>query len=92
MLRVQLEKWQQTPESLRALALQAQHPRTRERLFALYEITQGQSATEVAYQSNRNPQTVMDWVHRYNDNGPEALTYQHGGGRPPLCLMPSDRE
>jgi hypothetical protein len=29
----------------------------------------------------------MDWVHRYNTHGPEALTYQRSGGHPPLCLM-----
>jgi transposase len=87
MLKVQLEKWQQTAETLRELALHAQHPRTRERLLAIYEIAQGESATQVAYQSDRNPQTVMEWVHRYNANGPQALTYQHSGGHPPLCQM-----
>jgi len=90
MLKVQLEKWQQTPESVREVALQAQHPRTRERLLALYEIAQGQSATQVAHRSERNPQTVMEWVHRYNANGPDALTYQRSGGYPPLCLMRSN--
>ena len=87
MLQVQLEKWHQTAESLREAALKADHPRTRERLLALYEITQGQSATQVGLHSERNPQTVMDWVHRYNDRGPKALTYQRSGGHPPLCLM-----
>ena len=89
MLKVQLEKWQQTPETLRELALQAQHPRTRERLLALYEIARGQNATQIAYQSDRNPQTVMEWVHRYNTHGPEALIYRRSGGHPPLCLMRS---
>ncbi len=42
MLQVDFEKkWHQTPESLREEALKADHPRTRERLLALYEITQG---------------------------------------------------
>ena len=71
------------------MALQAQHPRTRERLLALYEIAQGESATQVAYRSERNPQTVMEWVHRYNAHGPEALTYRRSGGDLPLCLMKS---
>lgn len=92
MLKVQLEKWQQTPDDLRELALKAQHPRTRERLLALYEIAQGASATQVARRSNRNPQTGMEWVHRYNANGPEALRYEHSGGHPPLCLKLSSKE
>jgi hypothetical protein len=25
----------------------------------------------------------MGWLHAYNDHGPEALTYQRTGGRPP---------
>ncbi len=87
MLTVNTAAWQQTPEMLREYALQSDHPRTRERFMALYEITQGQSSTQVAHQSQRNPQTVMDWVHRYNANGPEALAYRHSGGHPPLCLM-----
>lgn len=89
MLKVQWETWQQTPETLRELALQAQHPRTRERLLALYEIAHGESATQVAYRSDRNPQTVMEWVHRYNAHGPEALTYRRSGGHSPLCRMRS---
>lgn len=88
MLTVKTATWQQIPEMLREYALQSDHPRTRERFMALYEITQGQSSTQVAYQSKRNPQTVMDWVHRYNTGGPEALAYRHSGGHPPLCLMP----
>lgn len=73
MLTVETTKWQQTPERLRDYAVTSEHPRTRERFMALYEITQGQSATHVASQGKRNPQTVMDWVHRYNTAGPEAL-------------------
>lgn len=84
MLQVQCEKWHQTPESLREEALKADHSRTRERLLALYEITQGQSASQVARHSKRNPQTVMEWVHRYNNSGSKALAYQRSGGHPPF--------
>jgi hypothetical protein len=27
---------------------------------------------------------VMGWLHTYNEHGPEALTYQRTGGRPPF--------
>jgi transposase len=82
MLKVNIADWQQTPEMLRDQALNAAHPRTRERFLALYEITQGESATQVAWQAQRNPQTVMDWVHRYNSAGPQSLTFRHTGGHP----------
>ena len=89
MLRVNTARWHQDPEALREQAVNASHPRTRERFMALYEISQGKNATQVGHATGRNHQTVMEWVHRYNDSGPESLIYRHTGGHPPLCLMPS---
>jgi len=83
MLCVEYARWDQTPADLRELAMSASHPRTRERFLALYEITQESCATRVAAQARRHPQTVMEWLHLYNTRGPEALVYQHTGGRPP---------
>ena len=48
MLKVNTDNWQQTPEALREKAIEESHPRTRERLMALYEITQEKNATQVA--------------------------------------------
>ncbi len=84
MLKVNCGRWNQRGELLREEALQAEHPRTRERLMALYEISEGKSATQVGKQTNRNPQTVMEWVHRYNQEGLKALKYQRSGGRNPF--------
>src|SRR4051812_30226115 len=39
MLRVDYDRWGQTPEDLRQLATSAAHQRTRERFLALYEVT-----------------------------------------------------
>src|SRR3954465_10098296 len=85
MLRVESARWGQTPADLRELAMSASHPRTRERFLALYEITQESCATRIAERTCRHPQTGMEWLHLYNTGGPEALTYQRTGGRPPLC-------
>jgi transposase len=38
----------------------------------------------LAARTGCHPQTVMGWLHAYNQHGPEALTYQRTGGRPPL--------
>lgn len=91
MLKVNVQKWGHHAEDLRQLALSASHPRSRERLMALYDIYGGKNATQVGHASGRNPQTVMDWVHRYNDKGPEALLYRRTGGHPPLCQSSSKR-
>ncbi len=59
--------------------------------MALYEISEGKSATRVGKQTRRNPQTVMSWVHRYNREGLEALKYQRSGGRTPFFRKQSKK-
>ena len=86
MLKVECDRWNESASRLREEALKANHPRTRERLMALYEICNGKSATKVGTETGRNPQTVMEWVHRYNEAGLETLVYQRSGGHPPLYL------
>ena len=76
---------------LRHLALTVSHPRSRERFLALHEIAQGSCATAVAERTGRRAQTVMGWLHAYNDHGPEALIYQRSGGRPPFAPLSPPR-
>ena len=85
MLRVDYARWGQSPEDLRCLAVSAPHARTRERALALFEITQGRCATRLAGRTGRHPQTVMGWVHAYNEHGSAALLYRRSGGRPPFA-------
>ena len=82
MLRVDHDRWGQTVAVLRQQALEAAHARSRERFLALHEIAQGACATRVAERTGRHPQTVMEWIHNYNEHGPGALSYRRTGGRP----------
>ena len=91
MLKVDYARWNQSTEVLREEALAAKHPRTRERLMALYEISEGKSATQIGKKTKRNPQTVMKWVHLYNREGLSALKYQRSGGRPPFFPQHSEK-
>lgn len=85
MIRPETEKWQQTIADLRRISVQAEHPRTRERFLALYMIGSEQTnATLWAAEIGRDDNTVMNWVHKYNASGPQALYYRHTGGHPPL--------
>ncbi len=86
MVRVDLARWGQSVEDLRAASLAAPHRRTRERFQALYLIASGQfNATTCAAHIGRHDETVLAWVHLYNDAGPDALTYrQHRRQRPLL--------
>ena len=54
-------------------------------------ITQGACATRVAARTGRHPQTVMDWVHAYNERGPDALVFRRTGGRPPFARRSQQR-
>jgi hypothetical protein len=85
MVRVEMQKWGQSLDDLRRLALQAEHPRTRERFLALSLIADGtHNATSWAVQFGRQDDTVLKWVHDYNVQGAEALTYRRTGGPSPL--------
>lgn len=85
MVRPNLAKWDQTLSDLRRLSVEAEHPRTRERFLALYMVGSKQSnATQWAVEIGRTDDTVLGWIHKYNEAGPEALTYRRTGGRLPL--------
>ena len=85
MIRVEMQKWGQSLEDLRRLALQAGHPRTRERFLALSLIADGtHNATTWADHFGRQDETVLRWLHTYNTEGPDALTYRRTGGPAPL--------
>jgi hypothetical protein len=85
MVRVEIRKWGQSLEDLRRLALQAGHPRTRERFLALSLIADGaHNATSWAARFGRQDDTVLKWVHDFNTKGPDALTYRRTGGPAPL--------
>ena len=82
MVRPDFEKWDQTAENIRRLSIEAEHRRSRERFQALYMIGSEQdNASQWAKGIKRRKQTVLDWVHGYNDYGPESIYYQPTGGR-----------
>ena len=84
MIRPDFEKWQQSAAEIRKMSLEAAHKRTRERFQALYMIgTAHYNASQWAKTTKRCVQTVLRWVHDYNEAGPTALSYQHSGGRQP---------
>jgi hypothetical protein len=85
MVRVDLARWGQSVEDLRAASLAAPHRRTRERSQALYLIAPGRlNATTCAAHVGRADETVLSWVHLYNGGGPDALTCRRTGGSAPL--------
>ena len=92
MVRVEMVKWGQTLEDLRRDSVQMAHRRSRERFQALYLIASGRfNSTTCAAHIGRRDEAVLGWVHRYNEHGPDGLTYRRTGGRSPL-LTSGDRD
>src|SRR3954454_18008964 len=90
MVRVEMAKWGKALEDLRRASVETPHRRSRERFQALYLITSGRfNATTCAAHIGRQDETVLGWVHRYNEHGPDALTYRRTGGRAPLLTSDS---
>jgi transposase len=90
MVRVEMAKWGQTLEDLRLASVQAAHRRSRERVQALYLIASGRfNATTCAAHIGRQGETVLGWVHDYDEHGPDALIYRRTGGRAPLLTSHS---
>lgn len=85
MLTINYENWGHSIDYLRTQILEAGHIRTRERYFALYAISMGKSAHQVASEIGRRSDTVTGWVHRYNSEGEEGIIYRRTGGRPLFC-------
>lgn len=92
MIRPDVKKWNQTANDLRRLATDSEHPRTRERFLALYMIASEQAnATQWAEQTGREDESIMTWVHMYNERGPDAVCYRRSGGRTPLLQPKKSR-
>ncbi len=63
MLKVNCARWGQSKELLREETLKAEHPRTRERLMALYEISEGKLARSFAEETSAGSlvKTQLKW-------------------------------
>lgn len=88
MIRIDLTRWSLSLALLGELITVAVHPRTRERLLAMFCIAQGDSAATVCRELQRDHHTVLKWAHDFNIGGPSALVYRHSGGTPSqLCSL-----
>ena len=69
-------------EKLCSLARSEKDPRQVRRLLALAAVYDGMSRTAAAKVGGMDRQTLRDWAHRFNDEGPEGLKNRTGAGRP----------
>lgn len=70
---------------LRRLAARSGHANAARRLLALAAICDGANRTDAARVGGMDRQTLRDWVHRFNAEGPDGLRdHQHTG---PACRL-----
>ena len=58
---------------LRRLAATTKNANQSRRLLSLAAVLDGMSRTEPARMGGMDRQTLRDWVHRFNERGPEGL-------------------
>jgi len=67
----------------RRLAAKAKNPDPARRLLAIAAVYEGRSRAEAAELAGMDRQTLRDWVHRFNAEGPDGLI-----NRPPPGAAP----
>ena len=68
---------------LRVLAKRTKDNNQRRRLLSLAAVLDGMSRTDAARIGGMDRQTLRDWVHRFNQQGPHGLRDIHAGGVAP---------
>ena len=68
-------------ETLRGLAKRCKDVRQSRRLLALAAVYDGMSRGDAARVGGMDRQTLRDWVHRFNEEGPDGLLNRPPPGR-----------
>src|SRR3954470_273341 len=70
-------------DELRRLAAASKHANQSRRLLSLAAVVDGMSRVDAARIGGMDRQTLRDWVHRFNERGPEGLKDSWSKGHPP---------
>ena len=68
---------------LRRLAKRSKDNNQSRRLLSLAAVMDGMNRTDAARIGGMDRQTLRDWVHRFNELGPDGLLDRHSGGTQP---------
>lgn len=73
MPRVVEVKTSHRPEELRGLAARTKNANQSRRLLSIAAVLEGMSRADAARIGGMDRQTLRDWVHRFNERGPNGL-------------------
>ncbi len=79
-------------DELRRLAAGTKNANQSRRLLSLAAVLDGMSRTEAARIGGMDRQTLRDWVHRFNQHGPEGLKDTWSKGNPPRLSAEQETE
>jgi transposase len=80
---VKVKRMDHTAVELRGLAAKSRDSAQSRRLLAIAMVLDGHNRTDAAEQTGMDRQTLRDWVHRYNEAGPEGLISRTAPGPQP---------
>ena len=69
--------------ALRRLAASSKHANQSRRLLSLAAVLDGMNRTQAARIGGMDRQTLRDWVHRFNEDGPDGLKDNWANGSVP---------
>jgi transposase len=78
-----LARWQISSADAREQIYRAKTPRERERWHALWLLSRGWPAAQVAQALERDAHTIGEWLTAFAQDGPGALAFEQSGGSPP---------
>jgi transposase len=77
---------------LRRLAASSKHANQSRRLLSLAAVLDGMNRTEAARIGGMDRQTLRDWVHRFNERGPDGLKDTWSKGNPSRLSVDQQRD
>lgn len=86
-----LARWQLDVKAVRERMYSAATPRERERWHAMWLLSRGWSANQVAEALERDAHTIGAWVEDLGEKGPSGLTFEQTGGSPPSSMRRKKR-
>jgi transposase len=78
-----LSTWQMDVKAVRERMYGAPTARERERWHAIWLMSRGMTAGQVAEALERDAHTIGDWLDSLREKGPTALAFEQSGGSPP---------
>ena len=85
-----LKEWNLDIRAVRERMYRAPTARERERWHAIWLLSLGWTAVQVAEALERDPHTIGEWVADFRRAGPEGMTFVQTGGCPPSSIQSSN--